>query len=253
MNRMKKLHIKLTFLHTAFAVLMGIFIIVFGYSVMRDLAVDFYGEKAQHAAALAAHYVDGDAVNTYMETGRTDAAYDALQREMDTMKEEQEITYLYLFVPEADYFTYVMEAKSSADPEEYEYSALGEIYEYSESEFTYLVPDVEAKRASQEVIISTNIYLYGTGVSAWAPVLDSSGELAAMVEVDIALDHVLTSIQRSVLFMVAVYVLLILLMILFQSLSVRRMVTVPLNKLTDRTLQFAEGKLTDFENDITTG
>lgn len=253
MKRVKQLHIKLTILYTGFTVLMGLFLIVFGYTVMRNLAVDFYSEKAQHVTALAADYVNGDDIDRYMTTMETDADYEKLQRVMDNIKEKQEVTYLYIFAPDSDSFTYIMEAKSSADPEEYEYSVLGEVYDYSEIEYTYLVPDVEAKRASEETIIST-IYLYGSGVSAWAPVLDSRGELIAMVEADISLDHVMESIQRSMLLMVCVYGLLIIGMILFQSISIRRMITTPLKKLTDRTLKFAaEGQLTDVRDDINTG
>ena len=53
-RRAKKLHVKLTVLYSCFAVLLGVFISVFGYRVTWNLATSMYSEKAEQAAALAA-------------------------------------------------------------------------------------------------------------------------------------------------------------------------------------------------------
>lgn len=252
-KRGKKLHTKLALLFTCFAVLLGIFISIFGYKITWDQATRFYSEKASNAAALAATFVDGDRVDWYMETMETDAAYEELRSHLNTIKEELNLFYLYVFVPDSDSFTYLVEAQLETDDPDY-ISTLGDVYEYTELEYRYLVPDIEAKRASQEVIVSTDSLFFGSGVSTWVPVFNSQGELAAMVEADVSLERVTASIRNALILMLAVYFVLILVMILFQSFSIRRMISVPLKKLTDRTLRFAaEGELSGFEDDIKTG
>lgn len=252
-RRAKKLHVKLTVLYSCFAVLLGVFISVFGYRVTWNLATSMYSEKAEQAAALAATYVDGDQIGRYAETLEIDAEYQALQAVLNTMKEKMDILYLYVYQPGSDSFIYLLEAQTPEDDPAY-ISSLGDVYEYTDLEYTYLVPDVEAKRASDEVIVTTESLFFGSGVSAWAPVLDSQGELAAMVEVDFSLDQVMASIQQSLILMLLVYVAMVVVMVLFQSLSIRRMINTPLKKLTDRTLRFAaKGELSDSGDDIKTG
>jgi len=252
-GKRKQLHIKLTVLYACFAVLIGVFISVFGYFLMFRLATDFYSEKAGQAASVAASYVDGDTIAAYLDTMETDQAYEQLRERLGTVKEEMGIAYLYVFLPGPDSFTYLVEAQIASDDPAY-ISVLGDVYEYTEWEYTHLVPDVEAKRASEVGLLSMENPFFGVGVSSWVPVLDSRGELAAMVEVDIHLDQVLTSIRGALMLMLAVYVALIVVMVLSQAFSIRRMITKPLRKLTDRTLQFAaEGELAGFEDDIRTG
>lgn len=252
-KKTKKLHIKLTVLYTCFAVLLGLFISVFSYKITWDLATSMYSEKAEQAAALAATVVDSERIGSYVETGTVDEEYEALREQLNTMKKELNLLYLYIFVPGSDSFTYVVEAQVETDDPAY-ISSLGDVYEYTDLEYTYLIPDVEAKRPSQEVIIATESLFFGNGVSAWAPILDSEGEVVAMVEADFALDQVSDSIRNSLFAMLIGYIGLISLLILVQSFSIRKMVTVPLRKLTDRTLDFAaDGTLTEFKDDIRTG
>lgn len=252
-RRFKKLNTKLVVLYVCFAVLLGTFISIFSYKVTWNLATRSYGEKARQSAALAATFVDGDRAGWYLEAMETDADYDELCAKLNVIKQEMNLNYLYVFIPGSDSFTYLVEAQTEDDDPLY-IASLGDVYEYTELEYRYLVPDVEAGRASQELIVSKDSLFFGSGVSAWAPVFNSQGEVAAMVEADIDFDWVTASIKSSLILMLTVYFVLILLMILFQSISIRRMITIPLNKLTDRTLRFAaEGELSAFEDDIKTG
>lgn len=75
---------------------------------------------------------------------------------------------------------------------------MGDIYEYQEAELENLLPDVEAKKASTEKLIAYNP-AYGAGVMAWAPVLDSQGNVAAYVEADLSLYMVLSKLRSYVL------------------------------------------------------
>lgn len=253
MKKLKKLHVKLTVLYTCFAVLLGVFISLFGYRITWNQATSFYSEKAEQAAALACTYVDGDRIGQYLHTMQTDAYYDELKAIFSTIKRETGLAYLYAFDAGADKLTYIVEGQLETDDPAL-ISSLGETYDYTDFEFSHLVPDVEAGRASEDVHLSTEALGYGHAVSAWVPVFDSAGEVMAMIEADIGLDQVEASIRRSIVLMLVVYLALIAVMILLQAVSVRRMITRPLRKLTDHTLQFAaKGELSAFADDIKTG
>lgn len=252
-KRLRKLNTKLTLLFAGFAVLLGVFISAFSYRITWKQATSFYSEKARQAAALAEGCVDGDRIARYLETMETDEAYGVMEAELIEIKRAMDLSYLYVFIPGSDSFTYIVDARLEGEDPDY-FSDLGDSFEYTEFEYENLVPDVEAKQASQEVIVATTSLFFGNAVSSWVPVLDSEGNLTAMVEADITLDRVAESIRNSLVTMLVMYAGVILLMILFQSAVLRRMITLPLQKLTERTLQFAsEGELSGFEDDIKTG
>ena len=252
-KKLRKLNTKLTLLFAGFAVLMGVFISVFSYRITWNQATAFYSEKARQAAELAAAQVDGDRVASYLETMETDAAYEDMVAALTGIKRSMGLSYLYVFIPGSDSFTYIADVRLEDEDPAY-FSDLGDVYAYTEVEYENLVPDVEAKRASQKVLVNQSSLFFGTGVSSWAPVFDSRGNLAAMVEGDIMLTLVAESIRNALTVMLGVYLAMILLMIAFQSAVIRRMITLPLQKLTERTLQFASGEeLSDFVDDIKTG
>ena len=252
-KRLRKLNTKLTLIFAGFAVLLGVFISGFSYRTTWNQATSFYSEKARQAATLAAGYVDGDRVGRYLETMETDDAYEAMEAALTEIKRSMGLSYLYVFIPGSDSFTYIVDIQLEDEDPEY-FSALGDVYEYTELEYEHLVPDVEAKQASQDVIVSRSSLFFGSGVFTWAPVFDSRGDLAAMVEADITLELMEESIRNSLIVMLCVYLAMIALMIALQSIAIRRMITLPLQKLTDRALEFAaEGELSEFVDDIKTG
>ena len=249
----RKLNTKLMLLFASFAVLMGVFISVFSYRITWNQATSFYSEKARQAATLAAGHVDGDRVARYLETMETDEAYEDMEAALTGIKRSMGLSYLYVFIPGGDSFTYIVDIQLEDEDPDY-FSDLGDIFEYTEAEYKNLLPDVEARQASQKVIVATSSLFFGTAVTSWAPVLNSAGEVAAMVEADITLDQVAASIRNALTVMLGVYLSMILLMIAFQSVVLRQMITLPLQKLTERTLQFASGEeLSEFVDDIKTG
>ena len=170
-TRFKSIGSKFTILFTIMALVLCIGLCAFsGYISWREYT-NFFWQKALESAKLAACYVDGDHIGSYLETGEIDQAYKELYRTLQAIKKEHNIKYLYIFAPESNHFTYIMDV-ALEDESSLSFSNLGDIYEYTELEYEYLLPDVEAKRASQEKIVLLQ-NAYGPGVSAWAPVLDS--------------------------------------------------------------------------------
>ncbi len=252
-KRTKKLNTKLILLFAGFAVVMGILICAFSYRTTWNLATSFYSDKAREAAELATCFVDGDHVGWYKETLQTDEAYETMRESFTDIKRSFNLNYLYVFIPGTDRFMYIVDVKLEGEDPAF-FSVLGDEYEYTDLEYNYLLPDIEAKQSNQDVILNRSAMSYGgVAVSSWAPVFDSDGNVAAMVEADVTIDRVETSIRTSLTFMMVVYLVMILVMVLIQSFALRRMISIPLRKLTDRVLNFAAGgTLADFKDDIRT-
>ena len=112
---------------------------------------------------------------------------------------------------------------------------------------------MEAKKASTEKLIAYNP-AYGAGVMAWAPVLDSQGNVAAYVEADLSLYMVLSKLRSYVLNLILICCIIILAGGVVLIAMNRRMVAQPMAQLTRNVLEFASGESLAYPSDaIQTG
>lgn len=250
-KRLRTIGSKMTVLFLICALLISAALSVFSYYSSWEEYTGFFSRKAQEMVAIIADNADGDKIAAYLATGQKDEYYETLERVLASIKREENINYLYLFYPEDDHFTYILEAALDTDDLNY-INEMGDIYEYTELEYTYLVPDVAAKRASTAKVISES-FSYGPSVSAWAPILTSSGELAAMVEADYSITTVTSLLRANVLNSILMSLGLITVMMVVLYVFTRRMVSRPLQLLTKHALSFVNANTLAFPEDIHTG
>ena len=232
---------------TQFALLMLIVAVLVGfvsYMALENTYLRLYNEKAQDIVRTLAAEIDGDRLHTYVETGTRDEYYDELQEHFDSVKSHfTGIQYLYLFYPEDTQFIYIIDAfKESDDPANI--SSLGDVYVYRSMELTELLPDVKAGRASTELIRGADVG-FGKTISAWAPVFDSSGKVAAMVEADCLLANLTRVVRRSSSMIVFSLVLMILVVLALVLLILRRGVTLPIRQLPRMVDSYEHGEIAD--------
>lgn len=172
---------------------MSVILMVISYKAFYDTYINFYYDKALGIVKMLANEIDGDQIARYVDTGSTDEAYDALVSTFNNVKANTSgLSYLYLMVPYEDHFVYVIDAYTDQDDMN-NISAFGSVFEYRETEYTYLLPDVKAKSASTQIVYGGDAG-FGRSISVWAPVFDRNGEVAAMVEGD----YVLTSVEKEI-------------------------------------------------------
>lgn len=172
---------------------MSVILIGISYKAFYNTYINFYYDKALGIVKMLANETDGDQIARYVDTGSTDEAYDAMLSRFNNVKANTSgLSYLYLMVPYEDHFVYVIDAYTDQDDMD-NISALGSVFEYGETEYAYLLPDVKAKCASTQVVYGEDAG-FGRSISVWAPVFDSSGEIAAMVEGD----YVLTKVEKEI-------------------------------------------------------
>lgn len=230
---MKKKSLKFSLGMTLFFLVfvMGAVLIFFSYRAFYSTYMNFYSVKAQDLVRMSAALVDGDRIGDYVESGKKDSYYEQLSQQFNQIKENAtDITCLYIFVPGKDSFVYVLEAYTKSDDRE-AIALLGDTFVYGENEYKYLVPDIQAKKPSTEIIFAAATQENAAAVSAWAPVFDSNGELAAMVEADYTLSHLESEINSYMLKVILFLIVSLLVILVIMLQVVRLYVTSPLTKL----------------------
>ena len=225
-------------------VIMGITVSYLCYRSLKNTYLRLYNEKAQDIVRMLSSKIDGDRLAGYAETGETDSYYDRLKYEFDTVKSEfKGIQYLYLFHPKSDHFIYIVDGyKTGDDPDNI--STLGDVYTYGEMEYRRLVPDIEAGRASTDLIQGADVG-FGATISAWAPVFDSSGAVVGMVEADCVLSDLNAVVRSYALPIVGALMLFVLLALLLSLRVLDRLVTGPIRKLTGMVDSYEHGALSE--------
>lgn len=129
--------------------LMGMVLIALSCYAFYDAYISFYSEKAQDIVRMLAREVDADALSGYLESGKTDAAYERMLAHFNNVKENAgELGYLYLFVPYEDHFVYILDAYTAADDKR-NIARLGDQFRYGEMEYRYLLADIRDKKPSK--------------------------------------------------------------------------------------------------------
>jgi sigma-B regulation protein RsbU (phosphoserine phosphatase) len=220
---------------------MGAALIQVSYRILDRQYINNCSRTIQQVVRLAAEMVDGDRVASYMENGVTDDSYEELQLQFNRIKSNIDgVKYLYLFVPSDTSFTYVLEAYD-ADDDMDNIAQLGDVYEYGSMEYQYLVPDIQNRRASTELIYGDDVG-YGRSVTAWAPVLDSHGSLVAMVEADYMMESIQQNIRGYLIrvsWFLGAFLMLVFLLVLV---TLRQQITRPLTRLMQYVDSYEDGQ-----------
>lgn len=242
MEKRRGLKIRIGIMICALFALLGGILIGISYKVFNNTYIDFYYDKAQGIANMLAKEVDAAQITDWVKNGATDESYDEVLAHFNNVKSNTtELSYLYVFVPYEDHFVYVLDAYTSEEEME-NIASFGDVFEYGEFEYEYLVPDIQAKKSTTEVVYGADVG-YGSSISVWAPVLNEDGEVAAMVEADYVLSNLQNEITR---YMGRVLVFLVLGLIIILIIVIRMMnknVINPLVKLTGYVNSYENGEL----------
>ncbi len=214
------------------------------YRSLRSTYLRLYNEKAQDIVRAVASEIDGDRLAHYVETGEKDEYYEWLRYEFDRTKAQfTGIQYIYLFWPESDRFIYIVEGMAPGDNPE-DINKLGDDFWYGEMEYEKLVPDVEAGRASRDLIRGEDVG-YGETISAWAPVFDSQGRVAGMVEADCSLANLNAVVFEYARVIIGVQLACMLVVVLLMVEILQRNVTEPVGQLVEMVESYEHGSFTE--------
>ncbi len=212
------------------------------YFSFRKAFLNAYYEKAQNIVNIVAARTDWEQIEHYVNTGEIDEGAREMMEFYDEVKENfTGVYFLYIFIPSDTYLTYIYDAEKPNDEAKDLLSSYGEVYEYTDKEYKYLLPDVLAQKPSTE--LHTISDATGTGLEVWAPVFDDAGNLRAMVEAD----YKVNTFNRELHTFVGRIILLILaavaLMSVVMSLYLKNTVSKPVAVLADGVTSYEHGTL----------
>ena len=192
-------------------------------------------ETCSAMARAAARFIDGDRVLRYLDVVDTDADgapvyytddyYDevmdylvATQSEYDLMK------YFYVFVPRGERCVYIWDAVS-ADV----YSLRG-----SESHIDAMerkAIDLACSRTPVEKMLTSQSETWGSVISSFYPIFDSSGEPVALVGADLSIEALTRSFLNYLLLILAAILFVTVIFVVVLFVIIKRILIKPVEKL----------------------
>ena len=237
-----KLGKRITIVLNLMIVVMAVTLGVVCYLTFKQVYLNFYNERAKDTVRVASSLIDWEQLKNYAETGEEDDYSRSVQYYLNLVKAKCEsIGYLYIFIPDEDHFTYIMEAQTDRDNPE-NISKWGDPFPYTEYEYEHLVPDIEAARASEKVnIMEADL---GVALEVWAPVYDKDGNLAAMVEADYMAVNIYRDLNIFIGFLLLFFLICSIAVTTIMRLYLRKNLSEPLYVLKEGVDSFEHGRMT---------
>lgn len=208
---------------------------------LRSTYIRMYTSKAEELVRMVAFSVDGDPLEEYVRTGVTDEYYAHLLELLNQAKENfKGVQYLFLLYPMEDHFIYIAEGIAQADDPSL-INVLGDTFFYEDLD-QYYHAVMDTRQPLEEAVYGAD-QGYGSYLMTLAPVLDSEGNLAAIVEADCILQDLNAVINPYLYRILCAQLLLIFVVIAVILLAFRRDVTTPLARLTQFVTSYEHGRV----------
>lgn len=187
--------------------------------------MDNYTNEIFSLTRIAADYVDGDRVLTYLDTMEKDEYYDEVMEYLNVGVRQTNIRYFYIFVPYENDLVYVWDADINEGSCE-----LGQHEDYMENG-PEIVKQVFKENPAEEISIVRDD-TYGYIASAYSPIFNTDGEPVALVGIDLSMPNLQSELSRFMVTMiVSITVLTVFIFICF-SIYIRRNLVTPIKEIT---------------------
>jgi sigma-B regulation protein RsbU (phosphoserine phosphatase) len=222
------LGVKVTCIVLLTYVLYAAALVAIGYSTYSK-DIDFhYKNLALGTARTAAALMDGDKIPSYARTLTKDDRYFEMLETLFFIKENNDVKFIYVEIISGDDAVYILDADTGDTALE-----LGETRPLSPQTYAHLGA---LENGIPPFISNSN---FGWISSSYAPIFDSSGDVAALVGVDVSMDGIMArrySHLRVLIFTIAAAALLT---VYFFLKFIRRSIVVPVDKLAAAAVSFA--------------
>ena len=138
-----------------------------------------FNESAYEYTRTLADLVDGDKVAGYVQTFERDDHYGDILLYINSVQKETSVKYYYVVIPKEDYMVYVWDAGPLDDAYTLGFREKYPSEEEKEAMFAEMSDD------PPEELFLTDNDIYGFIASAYTPIYDSNGEVAALACADL--------------------------------------------------------------------
>ena len=224
-----------------FSILLGGSISYMGYQEFTSVLEQQYNEEAYRVAETARSYLNPDRFDEYLATGETDEEYDQILAQLDNLVEKMDATFIYVAkVDKSDYrtLTYIYDSiNSNTGFTRYElgFSHIG-VNEAYVNDVKNIIDN--GGRATE--------YLYtyssesGAHTTAGLPVFDSSGEVVAILGVEVPMTLLDEARMTYVYHVTIVTVIALVLFLAVYLLFLNHSLVKPVEQITAEAKRFAD-------------
>ena len=241
MKKAHRLSVRLTSLCLALAAIICAAICTTGYYRYRNSMYRVYNNFAYEIANTARSYVDGDALPGYLETGKTDAAYDEMDRQLLNLYRNCDLTSIYLSVPDAKDLTianvYDVRIHTADNPAAF---ALGVVDPIGVRDPQEIIDIFSTGKQADDYFIRKTSFGYNT--SAIIPVTGSGGRITALLTVDVPMPSILRTLHQYLLSTVLLTAFIVTAFNAFLVVYLRRRVVSPLRLIASETDEFTRSE-----------
>ena len=235
---MHSLAAKFAVLFGVFAVLVGALVCSVTYANYRSSILEYYGQYAIGTAMLAASVLDSGELMRYAETLLRDERYGLIEEELDNIRKNLGVKYLYVQMPvsNAEYM-YLFDIYDPDEADEID-TSLGARGDYDDNFRTAKLAMSTGEPARELDITHSK---YGYLASAYAPIpRKDTGIPFAYVGVDISMDYILGFLMRYFAVIVSATSVVMALCFTILFFLVRRSVVNPIKAIADKTGEFTQ-------------
>lgn len=222
-----------------FLIMTGI-ITFFSYKMYEDAFYNYSNELALGSNAQAAYVIDGDLVEYYSKTLTVDKRYEEFAAKLDGLKSRINAKYLYILFDNGvpGMYTYIYDATHSEEFPGEKY-ALGRNETVEEYEGVEIVLE-EGKFFEQAEYYNDR---YGELYYAYAPIFNSRGEVVAFLGTDVDIEPLRDKLSHYRWNIILTLVIAVTSFFAVSFLVIKRLLTVPLNYITDSAVRLSDGDL----------
>ena len=214
---------------------------IIGYNGFTDSLLEQFADDAFHTADAAAFYVDADRMEAYKASGGTTEEYIQIYNTLDTICNTLGVTFIYVIepdLPDYDHITFIFSGiNHSTDYTHYDFLYYRET---TNDDYRTKYRQLYEGEADRAVVVRDKGYIEtGSHITAMIPLKGSDGQTKAILCVQRQMD-ILTSVRRSFINKIVLTMLaLSILVIVGQSIYLRKVLIAPLQRIKDEAARFA--------------
>jgi methyl-accepting chemotaxis protein len=240
-NRFVPIITKLSFLTSVIIVAILVTTGIISYSKLSEFGYRFNGEHTKTVVTFALRAVNGDSLEVLINTRNDKSDYASyLRSELKSIRDMAHMKYLYTFFfnKSTGKYEYAIEG---GDPANADYSQFGSVANWNPVDD---LPVIEKAIETRQIAYTKFMYneTYGWMITSYAPILNSSGEIIALLGCDIEAAHILKEIKKYRNSVILTGLLLLLLSVLFIYFFISRSVKI-ITSITRITAELSDGNL----------
>lgn len=240
MKKKKSIGTKLCIFILGSMIVLGVVLFLVSYYLYEKNYMKTCNTRLTEVAEMCAGMLDAGELQAYYENGtQPEHLYEDFLQLQNIRNAIPGLKYLYVYKPMEDHFVYVYDTWIQGENPK-DFSTFGDTYMYSGWDKENLVPDIKKGRTSSAIHITAS-QGYGRTMQVWAPVLDSEGKAAFMVEADMLISDVDALIMEYVRVNALVFAACFVLLAILSAFVTRKMVALPLKQLTEYVESYNEG------------